>query len=214
MGWKTVNGSWSDGFPEASWSGSKLFPKQDVFLSGLNKALGLGGYGVWFVSALMHVFIKTKIRKNWTAYCNNILFFILFFSSAIDSAKFYEIAAIWCWVTLFLMSAYFYVNNPNKILKKIIFLECHQSVKQFWFRSDQTFSLAWFGSNCLQRLSADNKSQHLLLTELTLCLLMFSVDITFASSLDPDQARQNIGPDLDPVIQTVTLWWYSWKKFS
>ena len=124
----------------------------------------------------MHVFIKTKIRKNWTAYCNNILFFTLFFSSAIDSAKFYEIAAIWCWVTLFLMSAYFYINNPNKILKKIIFLECHQSVKQFWFRSDQTFSLAWFGSNCLQRLSANNKSHHLLGTELTLCLLMFSVD--------------------------------------
>ena len=38
------------------------------------------------------------------------------------------------------------------------------------------------------------------------CLL-----ITFANSLDPDQARQNIGPDLDP--NCLTLWWYSWKIF-
>ena len=33
--------------------------------------------------------------------------------------------------------------------------------------------------------------------------------ITFANSLDPDQARQNVGPDLDP--NCLTLWWYSWK---
>ena len=33
--------------------------------------------------------------------------------------------------------------------------------------------------------------------------------ITFANSLDPDQARQNIGSDLD--INCLTLWWYSWK---
>ena len=35
--------------------------------------------------------------------------------------------------------------------------------------------------------------------------------ITFANSLDPDQARQNVGPDLDP--NCLTLWWYSWKIF-
>ena len=35
--------------------------------------------------------------------------------------------------------------------------------------------------------------------------------ITFANSLDPDQARQNVGPDLDP--SCLTLWWYSWKNF-
>ena len=34
---------------------------------------------------------------------------------------------------------------------------------------------------------------------------------TFANSLDPDQARQNVGPDLDP--NCLTLWWYSWKIF-
>ena len=33
--------------------------------------------------------------------------------------------------------------------------------------------------------------------------------ITFANSLDPDQARQN---DLDP--NCLTLWWHSWKIFS
>ena len=35
--------------------------------------------------------------------------------------------------------------------------------------------------------------------------------ITRANSLDPDQARQNVGPDLDP--NCLTLWWYSWKFF-
>ena len=33
--------------------------------------------------------------------------------------------------------------------------------------------------------------------------------ITFANSLDPDQAQQHVGPDLDP--NCLTLWWYSWK---
>ena len=35
--------------------------------------------------------------------------------------------------------------------------------------------------------------------------------ITFANSLDPDQARQNVGSDLDP--NCLILWWYSWKIF-
>ena len=35
--------------------------------------------------------------------------------------------------------------------------------------------------------------------------------ITFADSLDQDQARQNVGPDLDP--NCLALWWYSWKIF-
>ena len=34
---------------------------------------------------------------------------------------------------------------------------------------------------------------------------------TFANSLDPDQAQQNVGPDLDP--NCLTLWKYSWKNF-
>ena len=36
--------------------------------------------------------------------------------------------------------------------------------------------------------------------------------IAFANSLDPDQARQNAGPDQD--TNCLTLWWYFWKKFS
>ena len=38
------------------------------------------------------------------------------------------------------------------------------------------------------------------------CLL-----ITFANKLDPDQTRQNVGPDPDP--NCLTLWWYFWKNF-
>ena len=33
---------------------------------------------------------------------------------------------------------------------------------------------------------------------LTLCLLVLPADNFFANCLDPDQARQNVGPDLDP----------------
>ena len=33
--------------------------------------------------------------------------------------------------------------------------------------------------------------------------------ITFANSLEPGQARQNVGPDLDPIC--LTLKWYSWS---
>ena len=36
--------------------------------------------------------------------------------------------------------------------------------------------------------------------------------ITFANSLDPDQARHNVGPDLDP--NCLTFRWYSKKNFS
>ena len=35
--------------------------------------------------------------------------------------------------------------------------------------------------------------------------------ITFANSLDPNQARQNVGPDLVP--NCLTFWWYSYKIF-
>ena len=35
--------------------------------------------------------------------------------------------------------------------------------------------------------------------------------MTFANNLDPDQARQKVGPDLNP--NCLTLWWYSWTIF-
>ena len=35
--------------------------------------------------------------------------------------------------------------------------------------------------------------------------------ITFANSLDPDQAWQNVGPDLNP--NCLTFWWYSFGDF-
>ena len=41
--------------------------------------------------------------------------------------------------------------------KKTVFQERHQIIKQFGSRSGPTFSL---GLNCLQRLSADDKSCH------------------------------------------------------
>ena len=36
--------------------------------------------------------------------------------------------------------------------------------------------------------------------------------ITFANSLDSEQAQQNVESDLDP--NCLTLWWYSWKKIA
>ena len=40
-------------------------------------------------------------------------------------------------------------------------------------------------------------------TGLTICLLKRRLLIVFAYSLDPDQARQNVGPDLDPTSLTL-----------
>ena len=37
------------------------------------------------------------------------------------------------------------------------------------------------------------------------CFISSSADITFANSLDPDQARQNVGPDLDPNCLTLLV---------
>ena len=36
--------------------------------------------------------------------------------------------------------------------------------------------------------------------------------IIFANKLDPDQARQNVGPDLDP--NCLSLWWKSCMSVS
>ena len=52
------------------------------------------------------------------------------------------------------------------------------------------------------------RNPRLLLLFVFLCRLL----ISFANSLDPDQARQNDGPGLDP--NCLTIWWNSWRKFS
>ena len=41
----------------------------------------------------------------------------------------------------------------------------------------------------------------------TICLLLW----TFENSLDPDQAQQNVRPDLDPNCKT--FWEFSWNIF-
>ena len=45
------------------------------------------------------------------------------------------------------------------------------------------------------------------------CVLLFNCRLlmSFVNRLDPDQARQNVGPDLDP--NCLTIWWYYWKKW-
>ena len=41
--------------------------------------------------------------------------------------------------------------------------------------------------------------------KLTLYLLVSSADISFANNLDPDQARRNVGPGLDPKCLTLMV---------
>ena len=38
--------------------------------------------------------------------------------------------------------------------------------------------------------------------------------INFANSYGADQARQNVGPDLDPNYLTLRVYIYSWKNFE
>ena len=66
---------------------------------------------------------------------------------------------------------------------KTIFQEYHQSVKQFGCRSH--FVGPDLGPNCLQRLSADDKS-------------LQRNTIKMSNSLDSDQARHFVRPDLGP----------------
>ena len=49
-------------------------------------------------------------------------------------------------------------------------------------------------------------------TQLKLIINYQRLLLTFANSLGPDQARQNVGPDLDP--NCLTLGWCSGKNFS
>ena len=49
---------------------------------------------------------------------------------------------------------------------------------------------------------------------LTLRLLVSSAVTTFANSLDPDQVRQYVGPDLDPNCLTHIFLKYFFEKFS
>ena len=48
------------------------------------------------------------------------------------------------------------------------------------------------------------------MSDLMLYLLMSSAD-NLCKQFGPDQAWQNVGPDLDP--NCLTLWWYSWKNY-
>ena len=59
---------------------------------------------------------------------------------------------------------------------------------------------------CLLNLLPSMQSVNSLSASGDVCHLLI-----FAKSLGPDQARQNVGPDLDQNF--LTLYWYSWKIF-
>ena len=76
------------------------------------------------------------------------------------------------------------------------------------------------GTNCMGRLSADDRvktcvnpsSDTINLQQTTFSyfdvfIFCYHLLIAFANSLNPDQARQNVGPDLDPIC--LILRWYS-----
>ena len=60
--------------------------------------------------------------------------------------------------------------------------------------------------SCLQK--TENKIQQNSVNSFPACAKFCRLLITFANSLDPDQAWHNVRPDLDP--NCLTLWWYSW----
>ena len=60
----------------------------------------------------------------------------------------------------------------------------------------------------MNAIFSDFRYVHSSLAKGDVCRLL----IVFANSLGPDQARQNVGPDLGP--NCLTLWWYSWMNFS
>ena len=76
------------------------------------------------------------------------------------------------------------------------------AIPRSWVKHFTTEPLRSQSQSCEQSSS----SFHFILRQ-----LVSSAD-DHANSLDPDQAWQNVRPDLDP--NCLTLWWYSWKNFS
>ena len=95
-----------------------------------------------------------------------------------------------------------YRSKPNQTRRlTLVYFLIHFWVHQFGIRSVGYFICAtsWdhdtYSSICMIELF------------ISWCHLL----ITFANSLDPDQAQENVGHDLDP--NYLTLCWYSWKNF-
>ena len=61
----------------------------------------------------------------------------------------------------------------------------------------------WITAAFFYHLFLPSKSlNHVARLECLLFIFYCRLPITFANSLDPDQARQNVGPDLDPICVT------------
>ena len=100
------------------------------------------------------------------------------------------------------------LNHPYSLKTKSS--QCHYVVILWAFVFEATgvikgsnFKLLWLLSTTVKYGRLCYHRGNSLPTE---CRLL----INFANSLDLDQARQNIGPDLDPIFLTPR--WYSWKK--
>ena len=64
------------------------------------------------------------------------------------------------------------------------------------------------GPNCLQRFTAEDKIKELKMQQnlkKVNVALKWRLMITNTNSLDPDQDRQNVGPDLDPNRLTLSV---------
>ena len=92
---------------------------------------------------------------------------------------------------------------------------CDQkSMSLVWLHTFSSFSFQNFVKNDVYKsyevgpVQMTDKTLYSLLPGDTFCHLL----ITFAKSLDPDQAPQNVGPDLDP--NCLTFWWYSLRMFK
>ena len=82
----------------------------------------------------------------------------------------------------------FGVSMPKRWLQRIVWVYTCENVT--------LLEITCCGSFCFNSLPASEG----------FCLLLL-----FVNSLDPYQAQQNVGPDLDP--NCLTLWWHSWKNF-
>ena len=96
---------------------------------------------------------------------------------------------------------FFKINFSKKFFQKH-----HQSVKQLDSSQTRHFVGPDRGPNCLKRLSADDtrrcvKCTNKLIPDQNLSLSFLATFvvclITFANSLDPDQDRHKVGPDLN-----------------
>ena len=107
---------------------------------------------------------------------------------------------------IWIQSVWYSDDKPERIFSKILILK-KISRRQKIMKNYPACHGLWYISGCYI-----SKMSYLRQGEISYWRLLIEVMlITFANSLDPNQVRHKVRPDLGPIC--LTLWWHTWKNF-